>query len=319
MNFPLITIGLATYNAQNTVEDAIQSALAQSWKNIEIIAVDDFSSDDTLKILKKLASEYKEIKVFRNKKNFGIGYVRNRIIENSNGEFIVFFDDDDKSLPDRLYLQYKRIINYENKYNPLGPVICHSNRKVIYPKNKIKHYKTMGTKNNEVTTQGLDIAKRILLGKALVDGYGSCPTCSQMARKSTYMRVNGFDSFFRRAEDTDLCIRLALIGTHFIGINKSLVIQKMTLALDKGLDIDFKYSILLLNKHKLFIYKYGNYDFCVKWLKIKYLFTKRAYYTFSIKLICILFRYPIETLKRLLIALPFLRLNIEYGLFNRKD
>lgn len=317
MNLPLITIGIATYNAQNTVEEAIQSALNQSWKNIEIIAVDDCSSDRTLETLKNLAAQYKEIKVFKNEKNSGIGYVRNRIIENANGEFIVFFDDDDESLPDRLYLQYKRIINYEKEYNPLGPVICHSNRKVIYSKNKIRHYKTIGTKNSKIITQGLDVAKRILLGKPLNDGYGSCPTCSQMARKSTYIRINGFDSFFRRAEDTDLCIRLALIGTHFVGINKSLVIQKMTLASDKGLDIDFKYSILLLKKHKLFIDKNGNYDFCVKWLKIKYFFTKRDYFNFTIKLIYILFKYPIETIKRSLISLPFLRLNIDYGLFNR--
>ena len=48
MNLPLITIGIATYNAQNTLEKAIQSALAQSWKKKEIIVVDDCSSDITL-------------------------------------------------------------------------------------------------------------------------------------------------------------------------------------------------------------------------------------------------------------------------------
>ena len=317
MNLPLITIGMATYNAQNTLEQAIQSALAQSWKNKEIIVVDDCSSDMTFEILKKFDSEYKEIKVFRNKKNFGIGYVRNQIIENSNGEFIAFFDDDDKSLRDRLNLQYLRIINYERKYNPLGPVICHSNRKVIYSKNKIKYYKTIGVKNDKVTTQGIEIAKRILLGKPLPDGYGSCPTCSQMARKSTYLRINGFDSSFRRAEDTDLCIRLAYIGTHFVGIKKPLVIQKMTLSFDKGLDIDFKYSILLLKKHKFFIDKNGNYEFCLKWLNIKYIFAKRDFFNFIVSLICIFLEYPLETIKRLLISLPFLKLNTEYAIFNR--
>ena len=88
---------------------------------------------------------------------------------------------------------------------------------------------------------GLSVAKRILLGKHLKDGYGACPTCSQMARLSTYKIVSGFDSKFRRGEDTDLIIRLAINGTHFIGIQEALVEQTMTISPDKSVDIDFKY------------------------------------------------------------------------------
>ena len=228
MNLPLITIGMATYNAQNTLEQAIQSALAQSWKNKEIIVVDDCSSDMTFEILKKFDSEYKEIKVFRNKKNFGIGYVRNQIIENSNGEFIAFFDDDDKSIKDRLKIQYKRIIEYEKVYGISTPVICHSSRLVFFPDGTTRLHKTMGTATNKKCPSGESVAKRILLGRPLKDGYGSCPTCSQMGRLNLYKKVQGFDKIFRRSEDTDLCISLSFIGTHFLGIEEPLVMQKMT-------------------------------------------------------------------------------------------
>ena len=54
------------------------------------------------------------------------------------------------------------------------------------------------------------------------DGYGACPTCCQMARTSTYQTVNGFDSKFRRSEDTEFCIRLAMNGGHFVGIKNLL-------------------------------------------------------------------------------------------------
>ena len=71
-----------------------------------------------------------------------------------------------------------------------------------------------------------------------------------MARLSTYKIVSGFDSKFKRGEDTDLIIRLAMIGSHFIGIKEALVEQTMTNSSDKSIDIDFKYMFLLLRKHK---------------------------------------------------------------------
>ena len=90
MHLPLITIGIASFNALNTIEKAISSALRQSWKNIEIIVVDDCSYDGTYEFLKKLSKQNQQIKIFRNSKNLGIGYVRNRIISKANGEFLAF-------------------------------------------------------------------------------------------------------------------------------------------------------------------------------------------------------------------------------------
>ena len=99
----------------------------------------------------------------------------------------------------------------------------------------------MGTATNKKCPSGESVAKRILLGRPLKDGYGSCPTCSQMGRLNLYKKVQGFDKIFRRSEDTDLCISLSFIGTHFLGIEEPLVMQKMTKSSDKNLDIEFKY------------------------------------------------------------------------------
>ncbi len=318
MNQPLITIGIATFNASKTIEGCIQSALQQSWGKIEIVIVDDCSQDSTIDILFDLAKDNKVIKVFKNEENFGIGFVRNRIIKEAKGEFLAFFDDDDYSYFNRLEIQYNKIIDFEKNNKSNLPVICHSSRKVIFPNGRISLYPTMGTDVNSNVPNGLPVAKRILLGYPLKNGYGSCPTCSQMARLSAYKMVSGFDANFRRAEDTDLIIRFAFIGAYFIGIETPLVEQRMTLTSDKSIDIDFKYIFLLIKKYKFFIEKNGNYKFCRLWLKIKYYFSRRMFLIMFTKLIFVFLKYPLETFKRLIYSVKNIKLNNDFASFHSK-
>ena len=78
----------------------------------------------------------------------------------------------------------------------------------------------MGQKLEGVAPNGISVAKRILIGLPLKNGYGSMATCSQMARVQTYKDVGGFDDFFRRSEDTDLIISAALKGLILLGLAK---------------------------------------------------------------------------------------------------
>ncbi len=321
---PLITIGIASFNAAESIKDSIYSALNQTWRPIEIVIVDDYSNDQTFEIIKNLALRNKEIRYFRNKNNYGIGFVRNKIIEESKGQFLAFFDDDDLSNRNRINIQYRRIIEYEMNYNSNKPIICHSSREVIYPNGRTRIRPTMGTRNDSPAPAGIEVAKRILLGKHLKDGYGSCPTCSQMARLKTYKNIGGFDSTFRRSEDTELCIRLSLNGAHFVGIKEPLVKQKMTFTVDKTKENEFKYYFLLLKKFKCFIDQYGNYLFCTKWLKVKYYFSKRYFLKMTFKLITLIIIFPLETLHRLIISLPSANVNIDFAFYhniisNKKD
>ena len=123
----------------------------------------------------KLSSNHKEIRIYKNKRNLGIGEVRNLIIKKSRGEFLAFFDDDDESMPERLKWQYERILEYEKNFRTSSLVICHTSRKVIYPNGRIRIERTLGTKMNSKSPFGLSVAKRILLGEPLKDGYGACP------------------------------------------------------------------------------------------------------------------------------------------------
>jgi len=98
----LISILIPVYNRENLIEETVKSALNQTYKNIEIIIVDNQSTDKTWEILQKLASEDDKIKIFQNKTN--IGPVRNwkRCINEANGEYGKILWSDDLIAPEFL-------------------------------------------------------------------------------------------------------------------------------------------------------------------------------------------------------------------------
>ncbi len=312
---PLISVGVTSFNAESTIDKAVSSAIKQTWRPIEIIVVDDCSSDDTRKVLDNLSKAHSEIIVFANTANSGVAVSRNRILEEARGEFVIFFDDDDESLPDRISLQYHRLTKYEKEYANGAPVICHTARELIYPDGEKRVDPTMG-QNDGIAPSGFAVAKRILLGTPLKNGYGSCPTCSQMARLSTYRILGGFDPLFRRSEDTDLNVRLAIAGGHFVGISSPLVIQTMTKTAEKSITDEFRYARLLLEKHKAFIGSEKEYAFCYEWLKLKEAYLETNYLDFVIKLLKLLIANPLLVLKRIYLALPNMRINKSFRRFH---
>ncbi len=92
---PKISILISTYNGEKKVKRAVFSALRQTYENIEIICLDDCSTDNTYKILLELQRIDKRIKVFKNKTNLGIARNRNLLINYATGEYFTFLDDDD--------------------------------------------------------------------------------------------------------------------------------------------------------------------------------------------------------------------------------
>ena len=104
-----VTIGITCFNAEDTIEKAIDGAINQEWANKEIIVVDDGSKDNSQMIIEKKISKNK-ILFIKNKSNRGASYSRNKIIEKSKGDLICFMDDDDFSDPRRIKLQVDEFI-----------------------------------------------------------------------------------------------------------------------------------------------------------------------------------------------------------------
>ncbi len=97
-----ISIIMGIYNCSQTLSEAINSVINQTYKNWELIMCDDGSSDDTYYVAKTFADNYGNIILIKNKKNMGLNYTLNRCLDIATGEYIARMDGDDISLPSRL-------------------------------------------------------------------------------------------------------------------------------------------------------------------------------------------------------------------------
>ncbi|HMQ10600.1 MAG TPA: glycosyltransferase family A protein [Oligoflexia bacterium] len=106
---PLVTVILTVYNDERYVIDAINSILMQSHKNIELIIVNDCSTDNTQNVIDKIVSQHSNISAFHLEKNRGTYFCRNVGLSHAKGDYITFHDSDDISKFDRIEISLKKI------------------------------------------------------------------------------------------------------------------------------------------------------------------------------------------------------------------
>lgn len=109
---PLVSILLPIYNAAPFLKPCLQSLLSQSYKNIEVIALDDASKDRTFDILKATKQKNKRIRLYRNKKRYGTAICLNRALRRAKGSFITFMDAHDIATRDRIKRQVLYLMSY---------------------------------------------------------------------------------------------------------------------------------------------------------------------------------------------------------------
>ena len=107
----LVSTIIPVFNRPNLVREAVESVLAQSYRPIEIIVIDDGSTDNTLEVLKGLAEQNAEVKIL-SQTNSGPGVARELGRKKAQGEFIQYLDSDDLLLPEKFTLQVKALLNY---------------------------------------------------------------------------------------------------------------------------------------------------------------------------------------------------------------
>ncbi|EHD0129961.1 glycosyltransferase family 2 protein [Vibrio alginolyticus] len=110
----LVSIIMPSYNSDGTILESIQSVLSQTYKNWELIIVDDRSTDNTWQVIQTYADKYDNIRVYQNKENLGAGASRNFAIKKAKGRFIAFLDSDDLWTEDKLAEQIPFML--ENNY-----------------------------------------------------------------------------------------------------------------------------------------------------------------------------------------------------------
>lgn len=108
MTTPLVSVIMPAYNASRFMGEAVQSILDQTFSDLELIIVDDASTDSTLQICEKLSQGDGRIRIHQRTSNGGIAAALNDALQMCRGRFIARMDADDISLPDRLRSQLQR-------------------------------------------------------------------------------------------------------------------------------------------------------------------------------------------------------------------
>lgn len=113
-SLPKVSILIPAYNSEATLRVAVRSLLEQTLTNIEIIIVDDCSTDGTFELIQTLAGEDSRIVPLQNERNSGAYVARNHALRHATGEFVTVHDTDDWSHPQRLEIQLRHLVE-----NPL--------------------------------------------------------------------------------------------------------------------------------------------------------------------------------------------------------
>lgn len=245
----LVTIGITCFNSEEFIERAILSAINQSWKNKEIIIVDDGSIDSSREILRKF-SYIKNLKIIENEHNEGFPSCLNKIIDSSNGDYIAFFDDDDFSHEDRILLQMEKISSYD-MISSNNPIVCYTNRDVYIQGEKVGRVSAIGNEYPEPI--GIMVVYFLMLGIEKTGfNWGEFGSCTMLCSRDILDKYR-FDPDFKRCAEWDFAIRVALDNGKFVSVNKSLVQQNKTISSDKSGKIPLYYSLLIRKKHRQFL------------------------------------------------------------------
>lgn len=197
----LISCVIPCYNCENFISKTIKSLLSQTIKSIEIILVNDASTDNTLDILKQIESKYPNIvKVIDLEKNQGASYARNYGVENSKGEYVLFMDSDDIIEP-TLIEKYQDRLEELNDIGEYEYVLCYSS------------YIQIDEKDAQIsdTVKGIQVEPYEILGYEFVRNH-LISTSGVLVKKIYFIQSGGFNKKIRYSEDWDLWLRLATVG-----------------------------------------------------------------------------------------------------------
>ena len=120
-----ISVIMSAYNSEDSVENSITSILNQTYEDLELLIMDDASTDNTFKICESLKNKDQRIKLYKNKSNLGLTKSLNKLISLSSGEIIARQDSDDLSKKERIEKQLKFL--EENNLDA-----CTSRAKIMY-------------------------------------------------------------------------------------------------------------------------------------------------------------------------------------------
>lgn len=184
----LISIVIPVYNREHLILRSIESVLSQTYKNIEVIIVDDASTDKTKEVVCEINDS--RIKYFKQEINKGPSAARNLGVQKAKGELIAFLDSDDEWYADKLEKQVKIFSELDDDF---AAVFC--------------NYETIDFKTKEKLGDcviKVDVCENFRSG----NNFKTPSPCTMLIKAEAYKKVNGFDERLKANEDTELAIKL---------------------------------------------------------------------------------------------------------------
>ncbi|MBI5370004.1 glycosyltransferase [Candidatus Uhrbacteria bacterium] len=202
-----VSLVCCVFNGDRFIREAVLSLLRQSFRDFELLIVDDGSTDTTSQILRELAAQDDRIRVLTNSTNLGLTKSLNRALTQATGNYVARMDADDIALPERLANQIAFLDTHPD-IDMVGTAfewIDAEGRIIGRP---------------QVITDSQTLHKTLIRTNPFLHG-------SIMIRKKTLDRAGGYDETFKKAQDYDLWLRLSSTA-HFANLPDILMQKRMT-------------------------------------------------------------------------------------------
>ena len=209
---PLVSVVMATHNRAHLVPSAVSSILNQSYQNIELIIIDDASTDNTKMVLEEICARDARVKLICSTTNVGPGKARNLGVSCAEGEYVAIMDDDDYAVPERIERQYKAF-----QMNPDVQLVFSSVIWIDSEGRKVGSFPGIVEKGNFPEPPD-KIFELLYLESSKI------PNPTVMIR-SEVIRANEYPEFPWGVEDWYWLLRLAALGFKMKAISEPLVLM----------------------------------------------------------------------------------------------
>ena len=159
----LVSVITPVYNCEKYLERTLNSVFSQTYKNIEIVLVDDQSTDNSVNIIKKFQNTHPEIVYYLQPQNMGAGHARNKALELARGQYVAFLDSDDVWKSDKIEKQVNLLNDKNAGFCFTAIEMIDGEDKIIKGKRKVKEeidYKFL-LSNTMIPTSGVMVDRKI--------------------------------------------------------------------------------------------------------------------------------------------------------------
>lgn len=203
-SLPLVSIVLTAYNQERFVEESLKSVIAQTYPNIQLVVIDNASTDGTANVIESFLKNHEEVLLIKNVFNKGLCKAFNQGLALANGKYMIDLSGDDVMLPERIERQ---VAAFENCSEDYGVVFTNAKYIDVKGKDVRNHYQVNDQGKAVGKVPSGDVYKRVL------EKYFIC-TPTMMMRTDMLRKLGGYDEDLN-FEDFDLWVRSSVKYKYF--------------------------------------------------------------------------------------------------------